>query len=206
MKMNAFANGRYGPTCVPTLGRFANMGSTTNGHSSSSATAPAEARISAPTPTPSTEAIMAYSAIAPTRPHSWGSERATAIDAATITAAYAPENTAATTALATSTSVRFGTAMNVVRISPLRYSLVTVSDDRIIRTGTPKTATPIAAFSGSSGPGPYTVEACIAASPRLSTATAIADHSGDLRVDSLMHSAFNTATTPIQVTARYCTA
>ena len=44
--------------------------------------------------------------------------------------------------------------MNVVRISPLLYSLVTVSDDRIISTGTPKTATPIAAFSGASGPVP----------------------------------------------------
>ena len=44
--------------------------------------------------------------------------------------------------------------MNVVRIMPLRYSLVTVSADRIISTGTPKMATPIAAFSGASGPGP----------------------------------------------------
>ena len=44
--------------------------------------------------------------------------------------------------------------MNVVRISPLRYSLVTVSEARIINTGTPKTATPIAAFSGGSPPEP----------------------------------------------------
>ncbi len=49
--------------------------------------------------------------------------------------------------------------MKVVRIRPLRYSLVTVNADRIISTGTPKTATPMAAFSGSSGPGPYTVDA-----------------------------------------------
>ena len=71
-----------------------------------------------------------------------------------MTAAYTPENTAATTAFATSTRVRFGTAMNVVRISPLLYSLVTVSDARIISTGTPKMATPIAAFSGGRPPVP----------------------------------------------------
>ena len=44
--------------------------------------------------------------------------------------------------------------MNVVRIMPLRYSLVTVSAARIISTGTPNTATPIAAFSGAAAPGP----------------------------------------------------
>ena len=38
-----------------------------------------------------------------------------------------------------------------MRISPLRYSSVTVIDARIISTGTPNTATPIAAFSGGSG-------------------------------------------------------
>jgi hypothetical protein len=38
--------------------------------------------------------------------------------------------------------------MNVVRIIPLRYSPVTVIDARIISTGTPKIATPIAAFCG----------------------------------------------------------
>src|ERR1700682_2269168 len=80
--------------------------------------------------------------------------RATAIDAITITAPYAPENAAATTALATSTSVRLGVAMNVVRIVPLRYSPVTVIDARTISTGTPNTATPIAAFSGGSEAGP----------------------------------------------------
>ena len=65
----------------------------------------------------------------------------------TISAAYERRNTAATTAFATSTSVRFGVAMNVVRIIPLRYSPVTVIDASTISTGTPNTATPIAAFS-----------------------------------------------------------
>ena len=69
----------------------------------------------------------------------------------TVTAAHPPEKTAATTAFATSTSVRFGVAMNVVRIIPLRYSPVTVIEARIISTGTPNTATPMAAFSGGSG-------------------------------------------------------
>ena len=77
--------------------------------------------------------------------------RATTIAPSTIPAAHTPENRAATTAFAASTSVRFGVARNVVRTSPLRYSPVTVIDARIISTGTPNTATPIAAFSGGSG-------------------------------------------------------
>ena len=152
MKRNAFPNGRYGPTTGLMSGRFPSIGSATSGHSRSSATAPAEARSSAPTPTPRTAASTAYTPIAPTSRQS-RSERATTIDATAITAAKKLENAAATTALAARTSVRFGTAMNVVRIMPLRYSLVTVSADRIISTGTPKTATPIAALSGASEPG-----------------------------------------------------
>ncbi len=77
MNVNAFANGRYGPTSEPMLGRFPSIGSATNGHSKSSATAPAEARSSAPTPTPRTAASTAYSAIAPTSRQLWGSESAT---------------------------------------------------------------------------------------------------------------------------------
>src|SRR6476661_6061995 len=95
-----------------------------------------------------------------------------------------PEKADATTAFAARSNDRFGTAMNVVRISPLRYSLVTVSADRIISTGTPKTTAPVAARSGDTA----------AANPRLRAATAAADHAGERVVDSLMRSAFNTVT------------
>src|SRR3569833_1631118 len=97
-----------------------------------------------------------------------------------------PETSAATTAFATSTSVRFGTAANVVRMRPLRYSLVTLSADEVIITGTPNTTTPIAAFSDGTAPGPYAVDTKRAANPKHSTAIAAADHSSDLVVNSLM--------------------
>ena len=61
------------------------------------------------------------------------------------------ENNDTTMALATSTSVRFGVAMNVVRIIPLRYSAVIVMDASTINTGTPNTAAPSAARSGPNG-------------------------------------------------------
>ncbi len=68
--------------------------------------------------------------------------------------AYTAENAAATTAFAINTDVRFGVTMNVVRIIPLRYSPVTVIAARIISTGTPNTATPVAALSGGSCAAP----------------------------------------------------
>ena len=51
------------------------------------------------------------------------------------------EKAAATMAFAINTQVRLGVARNVVRISPVRYSPVTVIDARIMSTGTPNTAT-----------------------------------------------------------------
>ena len=101
---------------------------------------------------------------------------------------------AATTAFATSTNVLLGVAMNVVRIMLLRYSPVTVIAARTISTGTPNTATPVAAFSDGSGAAPYAVDPCSAARPMLSTATAAAVHSTDRVVDSLIRSASATAT------------
>src|SRR5262245_43038572 len=112
-----------------------------------------------------------------------------------ITAAYTAENSAAMVAFATNTRVRFGVAMNVVRIIPLRCSPVTVVAARTISTGTPNTATPVAAFSGGSGAAPYAVDPCSAARPMLSTATAAAVHSTDRVVDSLIRSESSTATT-----------
>src|ERR1700681_3396772 len=164
MNRNTFANGRYGPTSEPMPGRVPSTGSTSTGHSNSNATAPAECRSRAATPTPSTAARTANSAVAPTRrqvsgsakdrrePASGGAiRRPTTTAAIVITAAYTPQTTAATIAFATNTKLRFGVAMNVVRIMPLRYSPVTVIAARIISTGTPNTAAPIAAFPGGSG-------------------------------------------------------
>lgn len=45
-------------------------------------------------------------------------------------------------AFTTSTTLRFGSAWNVERITPNRYSLVTDSAARIISTSTPKPVTP----------------------------------------------------------------
>src|SRR4029077_17960352 len=112
------------------------------------------------------------------------------------TAAYTAENSAAIIAFATNTKVRLEVAMNVVRIMPLRYSPVTVIAARTISTGTPNTATPVAAFSGGSGAAPYAVEPCSAARPMLSTATTAAVHSTDLVVDSLIRSARISLRTP----------
>src|ERR1700741_218083 len=190
------------------FGRFPRIGSATSGHISSTATAPAECRSSAATATPSTAASAANSEIAPTRrqvprstsdrfePTSGGAIRRPTSTAAIVSAAaYTAENIAATTAFAINTKVRFGVAMNVVRIIPLRYSPVTVIAARIINTGTPNTATPVAAFSGGSGAAPYAVDPCSAARPMLSTATAPAVDSTDRVVDSLIRSASSTAAT-----------
>src|SRR5215204_2460026 len=108
MNRNTFANGRYGPTSEPMLGRFPTTGSTSSGHSNSTATAPAECRNSAATPTPSTAVSTAYSAMAPTRRQVSGSTSdrceatsggaincPTATAAIVITAAYTAENAAA---------------------------------------------------------------------------------------------------------------
>ena len=101
------------------------------------------------------------------------------------------EKTAATTAFATTTRVRFGMAANVVRIIPLRYSPVIVIADSTISTGTPNTATPRAARSGDRLAAPYADDPCSAATPRPSTAAAMHDHSGERMVDSLMRSALS---------------
>ena len=93
--------------------------------------------------------------------------------------------------------------MNVVRIMPLRYSPVTVIAARTISTGTPNTATPIAAFSGGSGAAPYAVDPCSAARPMLSTATAAAVHNTDRVVDSLIRSAVQYRGRAHWLTARY---
>src|SRR4029453_18853840 len=120
-------------------------------------------------------------------PTSGGAIRHATITAAiVITAAYTAENADGIIAFATNTRVRFGVAMNVVRIMPLRYSPVTVIAARTINTGTPNTATPVATFSGGSGAAPYAVDACSAAIPMLSNATAPAVHSTDRVVDSLI--------------------
>src|ERR1700759_2498788 len=162
-----FANGRKGPTVEPISGRLPSIGSTSSGHTSSPATTAAECRSSAATPTPSTAVSAAYRVIAPIRrqvpgsvndrwePTSGGAIRcATTTATIVISAAYAAENPSATIAFATSTVVLSGVAMNVVRIMPLRYSLVTVIAARTISTGTPNTATPIAALSRPSGAAP----------------------------------------------------
>src|ERR1700742_1767902 len=203
-----FANGRKGPTVEPISGRFPSIGSTSSGHSSSTATAPAECRSSAATPTPSTAVSAAYSVTAPMRRQVSGSmndscEPASGVvttcaittAAIVITAAYTAENSAAMVAFATSTDVRSGVAMNVVRIMPLRYSPVTVIAARTISTGTPNTTTPIAAFSGGSGAAPYAVDPCSAARPMLSPAPAAAVHSTDRVVESLIRSASSAAAT-----------
>src|SRR5215213_2642894 len=207
MNRNMFANGRYGPTSEPMLGRLPTTGSTTNGHNSSTATAPAECRNSAATATPRTADSAANKAIAPTGRHVSGRPSdncdaanggdislATRMTPTTIAAAYTAEKTDVTVAFASKTAVRLGVAMNVVRIIPLRYSPVTVIAARIISTGTPKTAAPVAAFSGGSGAAPYAFAPCSAARPRLSTATASADHSTDRVVDNLMRSESSTPT------------
>jgi hypothetical protein len=80
--------------------------------------------------------------------------RATKTAPITIRAVFTPENAAATMAFAANTRLRLGVAMNVVRIIPLRYSPVTVIAARTMSTGTPNTATPVAAFSGGSGAAP----------------------------------------------------
>ena len=88
-------------------------------------------------------------------PTSGGAIRRPTTTAAIVSAAaYTAENIAATTAFAINTRVRFGVAMNVVRIIPLRYSPVTVIAARIISTGTPNTATPVAVLSGGSDDAP----------------------------------------------------
>src|SRR4029453_16152907 len=105
-----------------------------------------------------TAVSTAYSAIAPIsrqaspndrfEPTSGGAmRRATTTAAIVIAAAYTAEKSAATTAFATNTRVRFGVAMNVMRIMPPRYSPVTVIAASTISTGTPNTATPVAALS-----------------------------------------------------------
>src|SRR5215211_3636789 len=168
MNKNMFANGRYGPISEPMLGRLPTTGSTTNGHNSSTATAPAECRNSVATATPSAADTAANNAIAPTGRHVSGRARDSCVAAnggdislstrmtpTTIAAAYNVEKADVTAALASSTAVRLGVAMNVVRIIPLRYSPVTVIAARMISTGTPNTAAPVAAFSGASGAAPY---------------------------------------------------
>ena len=108
---------------------------------------------------------------------------------------YIAEKTAATTAFATTTRVRFGLAANVIRIIPLRYSPVIIIDDSTMRTGTPNTATPSAAFSGGSPAAPYAEDPCSIATARLSTAAAMPDHSGERMVESLMRSELMAAVT-----------
>ena len=78
-----------------------------------------------------------------------------------------------------STTGRRGTAWNVVRMVPNRYSLVTASTAMIINTNTPNELRPMravhAASPGVDASGPLVVAPVTKANPMVSTAT-IATH------------------------------
>jgi len=88
--------------------------------------------------------------------------------------------------------VRLGSAWKVVRISPNRYSLVTVSAASTIQIAEPNDESPLSAwygFSGPANPAGSEVSPCSAAKPMPVAATSAVHQSGDLMVVSLMASA-----------------
>ena len=200
---NTFANGRYGPTSEPILGRFPSIGSTTSGHSSSTATAPAECRSSAATADPEhrgerrvqrdradqTPGVRVDKRQVRARQRR-GHQRATTTATIIITAAYTAENTAATMAFATSTkrAIRGGHERRADHAAAVftrhrhrredhqhRHAEHRHADRRPLRRQRRRTVC-------ASTP-------CSAARPMLSTATAAAVHSTDRVVDSLIRSA-----------------